>query len=43
MYLILSGYRVRLCSWGWMKSEVDKGKVDRRDEWLADILDYLAA
>jgi hypothetical protein len=30
------------CLWGWMKSEVYKRKVDKRDELSAHILDAAA-
>ena len=35
-------YRLDFCVWGWMKSEVDKEKVNTRDELLTCIMNSAA-
>jgi hypothetical protein len=35
-------YRSDFCLWGWMKSEVYKGKVNTRDELVARIMNSAA-
>jgi hypothetical protein len=35
-------YRSDFCLWGWMKSEVCKGKVNTRDELVARIMNSAA-
>jgi hypothetical protein len=34
----VGAYRLGFCLWGWMKSEVYKGKVNTREELVARIM-----
>ena len=38
----VGAYRSHFCLWGWMKSEVDKEKVNTRDELVACIMNSAA-
>jgi len=38
----VGAYRSDFCLWGWMKSEVYKEKVNRRDELVARIVNSVA-
>ena len=38
----VGAYRSDFCLWGWMKSEVYKGKVNTRDELVARIMNSAA-
>ena len=38
----VGAYRLDFCLWGWMKSEVYKGKVNTRDKLVARIMDSAA-
>jgi len=38
----VGAYRSDFCLWGWMKSEVYKGKVSTRDEYVARIMNSAA-
>jgi len=38
----VGAYRLDFCLWGWMKSEVDKEKVNTRDELVARIMNSAA-
>jgi len=38
----VGAYRLDLCLWGWIKTEVYKGKVNTRDELVARIMNNAA-
>ena len=38
----VGNYRSDFCLWGWMKSEVDKEKVNTRDELVTHIMNSAA-